>query len=89
MNPIAALAALALTIEEIKEGPESAFYLPFMGRIGLEEFQGLLLILQKLSICKVSNHYVTFIQPTPGTKGDELLKAFKVAERAAANPKLN
>ena len=74
MNPVIALAALASTIDEVKEGPESAFYLPFMGKISLDQFQGMLGILVKMGICKVENNYVTFTQPEVGSKGDALLK---------------
>lgn len=80
MNPIIALAALIATIRDVKEGPESSFYLPFMGKLHVDTFQQLLGAAQKMGLCKVENHYVIFTAPHPGSKGDELLKAIARAE---------
>jgi hypothetical protein len=77
MNPMIALAALATTIEEVKEGPESSFYLPFMGQISLDTFQGILGVLSKMGICKVQDHYVTFTQPPVGSKGAQRLDGIR------------
>jgi len=79
MNPMIALAALASTIEEVKEGSESAFYLPFMGKISLDKFQAILGILSQMGICKVESHYVTFTTPPAGSKGEELLARLREA----------
>jgi hypothetical protein len=73
MNPIIALAALLSTLDEVKEGPESSFYLPFMGKLHVDTFQQLLGILMKMGLAKIENHYVTFTQPVAGSKGEEML----------------
>jgi hypothetical protein len=73
MNPTVALAALLSTLAEVKEGPESSFYLPFMGKLHVDTFQQLLGVLVKMDLAKVENHYVTFTQPPVGSKGEQLL----------------
>lgn len=84
MDPLVALAALIATIRDVKEGPESSFYLPFMGKIHVDTFQQLLWVAQKMGLCKVENHYVIFTAPHPGSKGAELLAAIAAAEKKAA-----
>lgn len=73
MSPIAVIATIISTLDDIKEGPESSFYLPFMGKISLDTFQVILAVIVKHGLCKVENHYVTFTQPAPGSKGEEIL----------------
>lgn len=73
MHPTVALAALLSTLAEVKEGPESSFYLPFMDKINLDTFQAILGVLVKMNLAEVSNHYVTFTQPPVGSKGEQLL----------------
>jgi hypothetical protein len=73
MSNLAILAAILTTLAEIKEGPESSFYLPFMNDINLDQFNGIMGVLIKLDLCKIQNHYVTFTQPAVGSKGEELL----------------
>lgn len=73
MSPIAILATIVSTLDDIKEGPESSFYLPFMGQIDLQMFQAVIRTIEKHGLCKIQNHYVTFTQPAPGSKGEEIL----------------
>lgn len=73
MSPIAILATIISTLDDIKEGPESSFYLPFMGKIDLQMFQSVMRTIEKLGLCKIVNHYVTFTVPAPGSKGEEVL----------------
>lgn len=84
MNPIVALAALISTIRDVKEGPESSFYLPFMGKLHVDTFQQLLGVAVKMGLCTVEHHYVRFTTPAPGSKGAELLEAIAAAEKKAA-----
>lgn len=84
MNPIVALAALIATIRDVKEGPESSFYLPLMGHIHVDTFQQLLGVAVKMGLCTVEHHYVRFTQPAPGSKGEELLKTIAAVEAKAA-----
>jgi len=84
MHPIVALAAILSTLVEVKEGPESSFYLPFMGKLHVDTFQQLMHVLVKMGLCKIENHYVTFTEPPMGSKGAELLIAVLTAEKKAA-----
>lgn len=84
MNPIVALAAILSTLYEVKEAPESSFYLPFMGSLHVDTFQQLMGVLVKMGLCKIDAHYVTFTTPAPGSKGAELLAAVLAAEKKAA-----
>lgn len=73
MSPIAVLITIVSTLDSVKEGPESSFYLPFMGKINLDTFQSAMRTIEKLGLCKIENHYVTFTTPAPGSKGEEVL----------------
>lgn len=84
MNPIVALAAILSTLVEVKEGPESSFYLPFMGNLHVDTFQQLMGVLVKMGLCKIDNHYVIFTAPHHGSKGAELLAAVLAAKKKAA-----
>jgi hypothetical protein len=84
MDPLVALAALIATIRDVKEGPESAFYLPFMDKISLDLFQKLLGVAVKMGLCTVKSNYVRFTTPAPGSKGAELLAAIEAAEKKVA-----
>lgn len=68
-DPLAILATIASTLEEVKEAPESSLWLPFMNDISLSQFHAILGVLIKMNVCTVSNHLVTYTEPTEGTDG--------------------
>jgi hypothetical protein len=74
MPPIAVMLAIISVLEETKGGPESSFYLPFMGKISFATFQAIMALIVKMELAKIENHYVTFIAPPAGSKGELLLK---------------
>lgn len=84
MHLVVALAAILSTLVEVKEGPESSFYLPFMGNLHVDVFNKAMGVLVKMGLCKIENHYVTFTTPTPGSKGEEFLTAIRKLEKRAA-----
>jgi hypothetical protein len=84
MDPIIALSVILSTLSETKEGPVSSFYLPFMGKLNIDTFNKLMNALVKMDLCKIDNHYVTFIDPAPGSKGAEFLAIVKDAEKKDA-----
>lgn len=72
-SPILVMGVILSTLDDVKEGPLSSFYLPFMGKISLDTFNQLMSTLVKMGLCTIDNHYVRAVTPEPGSKGEQLL----------------
>ena len=85
------LCAIAATLDEVKEAPESALWLLFMSDLSLNEFQKIIEVLISMGICRVSGHLVIFTEPATESASGLFLTEVRrhVTARHAASSELN